>query len=163
MISIISEASLRSWRPAAGGWRCESVREPARPGARALPRYTQFAIRDSRLFGPNPWKVSAPPSNYLPKRVSGQPNPWNKSWTANSCYANWVYIHGLTSGRARHACAPSPDPWKRRGSGKKATSKSLESYPELTFKLLLWVGSRFSDTIANRPPKYGVHYCYYYY
>ena len=24
------------------------------------------------------------------KHVSGQPNPWNKSWTANSCYANWV-------------------------------------------------------------------------
>ena len=25
------------------------------------------------------------------KRVPGQPNPRNKSWTANSCYANWVY------------------------------------------------------------------------
>ena len=42
--------------------------------------YTQFAIQDSRLFGPNPWKVLAPPSNYLSKKVSGQPNPWNKSW-----------------------------------------------------------------------------------
>ena len=28
-------------------------------------RYTQFAIQDSRLFGPNPWKILAPPSNYL--------------------------------------------------------------------------------------------------
>ena len=27
--------------------------------------YTQFAIQDSRLFGPNPWKILAPPSNYL--------------------------------------------------------------------------------------------------
>ena len=26
--------------------------------------YTQFAIQDSRLFGPNPWKILAPPSNY---------------------------------------------------------------------------------------------------
>ena len=25
--------------------------------------YTQFAIQDSCLFGPNPWKVLAPPSN----------------------------------------------------------------------------------------------------
>ena len=25
------------------------------------------------------------------KRVPGQPNPWNKSCTANSCYGNWVY------------------------------------------------------------------------
>ena len=29
---------------------------------------------------------------YLSKKGPGQPNPWNKSWTANSCYANWVYI-----------------------------------------------------------------------
>ena len=27
--------------------------------------YTQFAIQDSCLFGPNPWKILAPPSNYL--------------------------------------------------------------------------------------------------
>ena len=27
--------------------------------------YTQFAIQDSSLFGPNPWKILAPPSNYL--------------------------------------------------------------------------------------------------
>ena len=25
------------------------------------------------------------------KKVSGQPNPWNKSWIMYSCYANWVY------------------------------------------------------------------------
>ena len=31
-------------------------------------RYTQFAIQDSRLFGPNPWKALAPPSNYLSKK-----------------------------------------------------------------------------------------------
>ena len=29
------------------------------------------------------------------KKVPGQPNPWNKSWTANSCYANWVYYKPL--------------------------------------------------------------------
>ena len=29
------------------------------------------------------------------KKVSGQPNPWNKSWTANSCYANWVYTKSV--------------------------------------------------------------------
>ena len=28
---------------------------------------------------------------YLSKKVPGQPNPWNTSSTANSCYANWVY------------------------------------------------------------------------
>ena len=27
--------------------------------------YTQFAIQDSRLFGPNPLNILAPPSNYL--------------------------------------------------------------------------------------------------
>ena len=52
--------------------------------------YTQFAIQDSRLFGPNPRKVLAPPSNYLSKKVSRQPNPWRKSWYVKSCYANWV-------------------------------------------------------------------------
>ena len=30
--------------------------------------YTQFAIQDSRLFGPNPWKILAPPSSYLSKK-----------------------------------------------------------------------------------------------
>ena len=36
--------------------------------------YTQFAIQDSRLFGPNPWKILAPPSNYLStKRFLGNP------------------------------------------------------------------------------------------
>ena len=34
---------------------------------RAVTKYTQFAIQDSRLFGPNPKKVLAPPSNYLSK------------------------------------------------------------------------------------------------
>ena len=33
-----------------------------------LPPYTQFAIQDSRLFGPNPWTILAPPSNYLSKK-----------------------------------------------------------------------------------------------
>ena len=35
------------------------------------------------------------------QKVSGQPNPWNKSWTANSCYGNWVYGHftGFDSSR----------------------------------------------------------------
>ena len=27
--------------------------------------YTQFPSQDSGLFGPNPWKILAPPSNYL--------------------------------------------------------------------------------------------------
>ena len=31
---------------------------------RAFP-YTQFPSHDSGLFGPNPWKILAPPSNYL--------------------------------------------------------------------------------------------------
>ena len=30
--------------------------------------YTQFAIQDSRLFGPNPLKILAPPSNCLSKK-----------------------------------------------------------------------------------------------
>ena len=30
--------------------------------------YTQFAIQDSGLFGPNPRKILAPPSNYLSKK-----------------------------------------------------------------------------------------------
>ena len=58
-------------------------------------RHTQFAIQDSRLFGPNPWKILAPPSNYLSKKVSGQLDPWTKYWIVNSCYANWVYPFGL--------------------------------------------------------------------
>ena len=35
--------------------------------------YTQFPSQDSGLFGPNPWKILAPPSNYLSNKVSGQP------------------------------------------------------------------------------------------
>ena len=31
-------------------------------------RYTQFQSQDSGLFGPNPWKVLAPSSNYLSKK-----------------------------------------------------------------------------------------------
>ena len=27
--------------------------------------FTQFALEDSVIFGPNPWKILAPPSNYL--------------------------------------------------------------------------------------------------
>ena len=30
--------------------------------------YAQFAIQDLSLFGPNPWNILAPPSNYLWKR-----------------------------------------------------------------------------------------------
>ena len=26
------------------------------------------------------------------QKVHGQPDPWNESWTATSCYANWVYL-----------------------------------------------------------------------
>ena len=44
-----------------------------RPGGLKI-HYTQFAIQDSRLFGPNPWKIVAPPSNYLSKkRFLGNP------------------------------------------------------------------------------------------
>ena len=51
----------------------------ARSAPRRLAEYTQFAIQDSGLFGPNPWKILAPPSNYLSKRsCSGQRNPWKK-------------------------------------------------------------------------------------
>ena len=52
--------------------------------------YTQFPSQDSGLFGPNPWKIFAPPTNYLAKMVSGQPNPWNKSCEGESCDGNWV-------------------------------------------------------------------------
>ena len=31
-------------------------------------------------------------------KVSGPPNPWNKSWTANSWYENWVYCSGVHNG-----------------------------------------------------------------
>ena len=47
-----------------------------------------LSYQDLALFGPNPWK-------FLAQTVyasSGQPNPWNKSWTANSSYENCVYI-----------------------------------------------------------------------
>ena len=30
--------------------------------------YTQFELEESRLFGPNPWKILAPPSNHLSKK-----------------------------------------------------------------------------------------------
>ena len=30
--------------------------------------YTQISIQDSGLFGPNPWNILAPPSNYLSKK-----------------------------------------------------------------------------------------------
>ena len=54
--------------------------------------YTQFAIQDSSLFGPQPLEnISAAVKLPINKKVSGQPNPWNKSWIVNSCYANWVY------------------------------------------------------------------------
>ena len=47
--------------------------------------YTQFPSQDSGLFGPNPWKILVPPSNYLSKKVSGQPNPWKRSCEGKSC------------------------------------------------------------------------------
>ena len=37
-------------------------------GPRRRDPYTQFAIQDSGLFGPDPWKILAPPSNYLSKQ-----------------------------------------------------------------------------------------------
>ena len=37
------------------------------PDAFAAPLFTQFPSQDSGLFGPNPWKILAPPSNYLSK------------------------------------------------------------------------------------------------
>ena len=49
----------------------------------------QFAVSDSCPIGPNPWTLLAQIVNLCvvtyQKKV-----PWNKSWTANSCYANWV-------------------------------------------------------------------------
>ena len=53
---------------------CRLAGELSRPDNSGI--YTQFPSQDSGLFGPNPWKVLAPPSNYLSKKVSGQPNPW---------------------------------------------------------------------------------------
>ena len=38
------------------------------------------------------------------KKVSGQPNPWNKSWIVTSCYVNWVYFN--LQGRPRRRPAP---------------------------------------------------------
>ena len=42
-------------------------RSARRSGGTTCLIYTQFAIQDSCLFGPNPWKILAPPSNYLSK------------------------------------------------------------------------------------------------
>ena len=41
--------------------------------------YTQFPSQDSGLFGPNPWKVLAPPSNYLSKKGFWATQPLGKS------------------------------------------------------------------------------------
>ena len=49
--------------------------------------YTQFAIQDLALFGPNPWQILR---HYLSTKGCGQPNPWNRSWTANVWYENWM-------------------------------------------------------------------------
>ena len=53
--------------------------------------YTQFPSQDSGLFGPNPWKVLAPPSSYLSRFKLFGPNPWNKSLEGKSCDGNWVH------------------------------------------------------------------------
>ena len=46
----------------------------------------------SCLFGPNPWKILAPPQTTYQTKVSGQPNPWEKSCEGKSCDGNWVYM-----------------------------------------------------------------------
>ena len=84
-LSVETNVSLRT----SPQFSAKAVQKSEKVPARDIP-YTQFAIQDSGLFGPNPWKILAPPSNYLSKKVSGQPNPWNKSWIVNSCYVNWV-------------------------------------------------------------------------
>ena len=43
-------------------------RAPAVDGVKLPVIDTQFAIQDSCLFGPNPLKILAPPSNYLSKK-----------------------------------------------------------------------------------------------
>ena len=57
--------------------------------------YTPFPSQDSGLFGPNLWKVLAPPSNYLSIFKLFGPNPWNKSCEGKYCDGNWVYKAGI--------------------------------------------------------------------
>ena len=45
------------------------------------PRFGSFRTQPLANLAPLP----------IQKRVSGQPNPWEKSWMTNSCYENWVY------------------------------------------------------------------------
>ena len=49
-----------------------------------------FPSRDSGLFGPNPWNILAPPSNYLSRFKLFGPNPWNKSCEGKYCDGNWA-------------------------------------------------------------------------
>ena len=53
------------------------------------------AVRNPRFasFRTQPLEnLSAAVKLPINKKVSGRPNPWNKSWIVNYCYANWVYI-----------------------------------------------------------------------
>ena len=53
--------------------------------------YTQFAIQDSRLFGPNPWEnLSAAVKLPIKKRFLGNPTLGRKACDVKSCYANRV-------------------------------------------------------------------------
>ena len=51
--------------------------------------YTRFPVEDLGLLGPSPWEFLAQ-TVYV--RVSGQPNPWSKSYAGDCCDGNWVYL-----------------------------------------------------------------------
>ena len=53
---------------------CVFVLSPSSAARLRVRTYTQFAIKDSHIFGPSPWKILVPPSNYLStKRFLGNP------------------------------------------------------------------------------------------
>ena len=52
--------------------------------------YTQFPSQDLGLFGPYPWKVLAPPSNYLSRNGFWATQPLGKSIARKNIDGNWV-------------------------------------------------------------------------
>ena len=67
--------------------------------------YTQFPSQDSGIFGPNPWKILAPPSNYLStKRCLGNPTlGTNQSYGLRRQFSTEIY----GSKRACRICSES--------------------------------------------------------
>ena len=77
-----SEFLLLDWREKARAKGVPFSETPVHPVRN--PRFASFRTQPLE-------NLSAAVKLPVNKKVSGQPNPWNKSWTANACYANWVY------------------------------------------------------------------------